>query len=140
MMRIITHVLSALALLLAPGLAIAAPNQIKVKPGEVEVFDGGTIKVGGHNMRLKNLDTANLAEPRCDKEKQRAITARDLLSNMVSASSSIIIAFDGTLDKKQRYIVDLIIDGENVSKTLLKEGLAFEPQQVVQGSADHWCY
>jgi len=99
----------------------------------MSVYDGDTIRVNidsfpdiiGKNIRirLKGIDTPEI-KGKCQKEIDLAIMARDYLRNAINQSSHIELK-NIERGKYFRIVGELYIDGENISKGLLKEKLAY---------------
>ena len=99
----------------------------------MSVYDGDTIRVNidsfpdiiGKNIRirLKGIDTPEI-KGKCQKEIDLAIMARDYLRNAINQSSHIKLK-NIERGKYFRIVGELYIDGENISKGLLKEKLAY---------------
>ena len=99
----------------------------------ISVYDGDTIRVNidsypdiiGKNIRirLKGIDTPEI-KGKCQKEIDLAIMARDYLRNAINQSSHIELK-NIERGKYFRIVGELYIDGENISKGLLKEKLAY---------------
>ena len=99
----------------------------------ISVYDGDTIRVNidsypdiiGENIRvrLKGIDAPEI-KGKCQKEIDLAIMARDYLRNAINQSSHIELK-NIERGKYFRIVGELYIDGENISKGLLKEKLAY---------------
>ena len=110
----------------------------------MSVYDGDTIRVNidsfpdiiGKNIRirLKGIDTPEI-KGKCQKEIDLAIMARDYLRNAINQSSHIELK-NIERGKYFRIVGELYIDGENISKGLLKEKLAYIYHG---GKKRNWC-
>jgi len=99
----------------------------------ISIYDGDTLRVNidsfpdiiGKNIRirLKGIDTPEI-KGKCQKEIDLAIMARDYLRNAINQSSHIELK-NIERGKYFRIVGELYIDGENISKGLLKEKLAY---------------
>ena len=100
----------------------------------VSVYDGDTIsvdidafpKIIGQkiSIRINKIDTPEI-RGRCQKEKDLAIKARDLVYNLVKESREIVLK-NMTRDKYFRIGADLYVDGKNVADILIFNSLAVE--------------
>jgi len=99
----------------------------------ISIYDGDTIRVNidsfpdiiGKNIRIriKGIDAPEI-KGKCQKEIDLAIMARDYLRNAINQSSQIELR-NMERGKYFRIVGELYIDGENISKGLLKEKLAY---------------
>lgn len=109
----------------APAANAAADNA----PCRVtRVTDGDTVELacaelGRFDARLTGFDTPELFSPRCAAEKRVAATAKARLGAMVR-SASVVDARIGAFDRYGRRLVRLRLDGTDVGRVLISEGLA----------------
>ena len=99
----------------------------------ISIYDGDTLRVNidsfpdivGKNIRIriKGIDAPEI-KGKCQTEIALAIMARDYLRNAVNQSSRIELR-NIERGKYFRIIGDLYIDGENISKGLIKAKLAY---------------
>ena len=99
----------------------------------ISVYDGDTLRVNidsfpdivGKNIRIriKGIDAPEI-KGKCQKEIDLAIMARDYLRNAINQSSQIELR-NMERGKYFRIVGELYIDGENISKGLIKEKLAY---------------
>ncbi|MBB4123595.1 thermonuclease family protein [Martelella radicis] len=115
---------------------------IVTSAGEISVYDGDTIKIGGQRMRLLDIDTPEISKPRCSYEEKAGSEARDRLRELIGQAGTVEIIDSGTTDKYGRNLIHVEIDGRDAGKVLLNEGLALRYRG---GSAAwsarkrHWC-
>jgi len=110
----------------------------------ISVYDGDTIRVNidsfpdiiGKNIRIriKGIDAPEI-KGKCQKEIDLAILARDYLRNFINQSSQIELR-NIERGKYFRIVGELYIDGENISRVLIEEGLAYEYHR---GKKRDWC-
>jgi endonuclease YncB( thermonuclease family) len=90
-------------------------------------YDGDTcyVIVDGTNtkIRLLELDTPEISKPKCDKELQLGLKARDYLNSLIMNASSIEFKTDYKKDYFGRILAHLIIDGEDVSAKIVSNNL-----------------
>ncbi|MGO8054924.1 thermonuclease family protein [Rhizobium leguminosarum] len=99
------------------------------------VVDGDTVKCDGQNMRLlgegvpfvSGIDTPEIgSHAKCIKERKLALIAKGRLKELL-AEKGLRVVFSGAVDKTQthRPLVNIYrASGEEIGKTLLKEGFA----------------
>jgi endonuclease YncB( thermonuclease family) len=98
----------------------------------ISIYDGDTLRVNidsfpdivGKNIRIriKGIDAPEI-KGKCQTEIDLAIMARDYLRNAINQSSQIELR-NMERGKYFRIVGELYIDGENISKGLIKEKLA----------------
>ena len=103
-------------------------------------YDGDTcyVTVDGTNtkIRLLELDTPEISKPKCETELELGLIARDYLNNLIAKASTIEFKTDYTEDYFGRILTYLIIDGEDVSALLVKNGLGVVYKK---GHKMDWC-
>ncbi|TBY54512.1 thermonuclease family protein [Rhizobium leguminosarum bv. viciae] len=111
------------------------------------VVDGDTVKCDGQNMRLlgegvpfvSGIDTPEIgSHAKCIKERKLALIAKGRLKELL-AENGLRIVLSGAVDRTptHRPLVNIYrTNGEEIGKTLLKEGLArtWSPKQ-----RNDWC-
>ena len=110
----------------------------------ISIYDGDTLRVNidsfpdivGKNIRIriKGIDAPEI-KGKCQTEINLAIMARDYLRNAINQSSQIELR-NIKRGKYFRIVGELYIDGENISKDLVKKRLA-NPYQG--GKKSNWC-
>ena len=110
----------------------------------ISIYDGDTLRVNidsfpdivGKNIRIriKGIDAPEI-KGKCQTEINLAIMARDYLRNAINQSSQIELR-NIERGKYFRIVGELYIDGENISKDLVKKRLA-NPYQG--GKKSNWC-
>ena len=109
------------------------------------IYDGDTLRVNidsfpdivGKNIRIriKGIDAPEI-KGKCQTEIDLAIMARDYLRNAINQSSQIELR-NIERGKYFRIVGELYIDGENISKGLIKEKLAY----IYHGGKKRsWCF
>ena len=99
----------------------------------ISIYDGDTLSVNidsfpdivGKNIRIriKGIDAPEI-KGKCQKEIDLAVMARDYLRNAINKSNQIELR-NIERGKYFRIVGELYIDGENISKGLIKEKLAY---------------
>lgn len=102
------------------------------------VYDGDTVSLdcGAKRLsaRVSGLDAPEAKSPRCDVEKTLADQATERL-RALSASGAVTFAGHAR-DKYGRLLVTMKVDGQDVAKTLIQEGLAVS---YTGGTRIDWC-
>lgn len=97
------------------------------------VVDGDTLWLQGEKIRLSGIDAPELSEPRCRSERERAQRATDRLVTLMNGNR-IEIRRTG-VDRYQRTLADVMVDGVDVGAVLVREGLA----RAWDGRRRPWC-
>ncbi|GAM99445.1 nuclease [alpha proteobacterium U9-1i] len=112
----------------APALGIAQPR----------VIDGDTIEdlATGERIRLANVDTAEIRDgARCAAERRHGERARTEVGLLLSRARDIAVRRTGRADSYGRTIAYVLIDGRDLGRTLIAEGLA----RPWRGRREPWC-
>lgn len=103
-------------------------------------YDGDTcyVKINGKNakIRLLELDTPEISKPKCDKELQWGLEARDYLNNLIANANTVEVQTEYQKDFYGRTLAHLIIDGKDVSALLVKNKLGVVYKK---GHKMNWC-
>ena len=103
-------------------------SDIKIrKQNDLYCYDGDTCYVTykGKNdkVRLLELDTPEISNPKCEQEYALGIEARNFVNNLISEGVSIKFKTEYNRDFFGRILSYIIVDGENVSKKMVSNGL-----------------
>ena len=103
-------------------------SDIKIrKQNDLYCYDGDTCYVTykGKNdkVRLLGLDTPEISNPKCEQEYALGIDARNFVNNLISEGVSIKFKTEYNRDYFGRILSYIIVDGENVSKKMVSNGL-----------------
>mgnify|MGYP003328119704 FL=1 len=103
-------------------------SDIKIrKQNDLYCYDGDTCYVTykGKNdkVRLLELDTPEISNPKCEQEYALGIDARNFVNNLISEGVSIEFKTEYNRDFFGRILSYIIVDGENVSKKMVSNGL-----------------
>lgn len=97
------------------------------KQNDLYCYDGDTCYVTykGKNdkVRLLELDTPEISNPKCEQEYALGIDARNFVNNLISEGVSIKFKTEYNRDFFGRILSYIIVDGENVSKKMVSNGL-----------------
>ena len=103
-----------------------ADMQIR-KQNDLFCYDGDTCYVTyqGNNdkVRLLDLDTPEISHPKCEKEYTHGIEARNYINKYISDGKKIEFETEYNRDFFDRILAYIIVDGENVSKIMVLNGL-----------------
>ncbi|QKN14306.1 thermonuclease family protein [Sinorhizobium meliloti WSM1022] len=100
------------------------------------VVDGDTLYVGGTKLRVADIDTPEISEPKCASEKALGERATERLIELVNAGPFEVSAWQGRdEDQYGRKLRVLIRDGRSLGDILVSEGLA----RTWSGRREPWC-
>ena len=100
------------------------------------VVDGDTIWLEGVKIRVANIDTPEISQPRCDYEYELGIQARDRLVVLLNQGEFSAVPI-GSRDEDQygRKLRVLMRNGRSIGDQLVAEGLA----RTWTGRREPWC-
>jgi micrococcal nuclease len=100
------------------------------------VVDGDTIWLEGVKIRVADIDTPEISQPRCDYEYELGIKARDRLVVLLNQGEFSAVPI-GNRDEDQygRKLRVLMRDGRSLGDQLVAEGLA----RTWTGRREPWC-
>lgn len=100
------------------------------------VVDGDTFWLEGVKVRVADIDTPEISEPRCDAEFSLGIRARDRLRDLLN-EGPFTLAPTGNRDEDQygRKLRIVVRDGQSLGDILVTEGLA----RTWTGRRQPWC-
>lgn len=101
-------------------------STLKVPAAEVIVIDGDTIDHGGDSYRLVGFDTPETYRHQCDAEKALGLKATKRLTELIQTAGHIDLEIEGDVDRHGRFLAVGQVNGRNVAKILISEGLARE--------------
>ena len=97
------------------------------KQNDLFCYDGDTCYVTyqGNNdkVRLLDLDTPEISHPKCEKEYTHGIEARNYINKYILDGEKIEFETEYNRDFFDRILAYIIVDGENVSKIMVLNGL-----------------
>jgi micrococcal nuclease len=129
-----------LLLLIAIAVLALAPSPKAAPPqgvGAYVVVDGDTIRSpAGVPYRLIGFDTPETFHARCAEELSAGLKAKARLEELL-ASGEVRLIETGKIDRYGRSLATLTIDGVDVAKILIGEGLA-RPYSG-RGQRGSWC-
>jgi micrococcal nuclease len=144
----LTSILALAAILAAPiiadGYAGAATTEAaqtafqKCKSGASIncVVDGDTIWLGGNKIRIADIDTPEISDPRCPSELALGNRATNRLIELINDGPFELHAWPGRdEDRYGRKLRVLVRDGRSLGDILVSEGLA----RTWSGRREPWC-
>ncbi|MDE8762571.1 thermonuclease family protein [Rhizobium sp. CBK13] len=100
------------------------------------VVDGDTMWIGGQKVRVADIDTPEVSEPRCSSELALGNKATARLVELVNEGPFELKAWPGRdEDKYGRKLRVLVRDGRSLGDILVSEGLA----RTWTGRRQPWC-
>ena len=90
----------------------------------IVVIDGDTIELDGTRWRLMGYDTPETVHAQCDAERALGRIAAKRLRELVSDGQVMIRANRRATDRYGRRLGWLFVNGEDVGKILIREGMA----------------
>lgn len=100
------------------------------------IVDGDTLWSNGIKIRIADIDTPEISQPRCAAEKALGKRAKVRLMELVNAGPFQMQAWPGRDDDKYgRKLRVLVKDGRSIGDMLVSEGLA----RTWNGKKQPWC-
>lgn len=100
------------------------------------VVDGDTLYVGGQKIRVADIDTPEISQPKCASEKALGERATLRLIELVNQGPFEVLAWQGRdEDQYGRKLRVLVRNGRSIGDILVSEGLA----RTWSGRREPWC-
>ncbi len=97
------------------------------KQNDFFCYDGDTCYVTFQGkkdkVRLLDLDTPEISNPKCEKEYMLGIEARDYINQLISEGKRIEFETEYNRDFFDRILSYIIVDGKNASKLMVTHRL-----------------
>ena len=140
-------VLKGIGIIIALGVAMtvtfdAMRQRIILEVEQVvSVADGDTFTIMAEGqeqrVRFRGVDTPELSEPKCGRERELALQARQFVIEQLNAAQRItLIELDRTGDRYGRWLAYVYVDGESLVQRTIDAGLG----RVYEGGPrSGWC-
>jgi micrococcal nuclease len=105
---------------------------------QIRVIDGDTFEDTGANVtyRIENIDTPETgSRARCAAERELGNRATSAARALIANAADFEIRATGRIDRYERAIAFVLIDGRDLGETLIAEGLA----RPWRGRREPWC-
>jgi len=89
------------------------------------VTDGDTVRLGDERIRLIGVDTPEVRRPKCKAEKMLGDRATIYVRGRLAVAKDVQINRNG-VDRYGRTLARVVLDGEDLSKAIIKAGLGME--------------
>ena len=99
------------------------------------VVDGDTFWVRGTKIRIADIDTPELSPPRCERERQRGMAAKQRLLEILNSGPLLFKSTARDEDRFGRKLRVVYSGHRSVGDILIAEGLA----RKWEGSRRRWC-
>lgn len=100
------------------------------------VVDGDTLWIDGQKVRIADIDTPEISEPKCASERTLGNQATQRLIDLINEGPFELKAWPGRdEDRYGRKLRVLIRDGRSLGDILVSEGLA----RTWSGRREPWC-
>lgn len=99
------------------------------------VVDGDTLWINGRKVRIADMDTPEIHNPRCAGEAARGQRAKQRLLELVNSGDVTVDGAEGDNDRYGRALRRVRHNGKSVGETMVGEGLAHD----WDGRRHPWC-
>ncbi len=99
------------------------------------VVDGDTFWLRGTKIRIADIDTPELSPPRCERERQRGMAAKQRLLEILNSGPIVLKSTARDEDRFGRKLRVVFRGDRSVGNILIAEGLA----RKWEGSRRGWC-
>jgi endonuclease YncB( thermonuclease family) len=99
------------------------------------VVDGDTVWIAGEKVRIAGIDAPETHEPKCAAEAALGKRSAERLHALLNSGTVTARPADRNRDPNGRLLRTIDVDGRDVGKTLISEGLARE----YAGAKHGWC-
>lgn len=99
------------------------------------VVDGDTFWLRGTKIRIADIDTPELSPPRCERERQRGMAAKQRLLEILNSGPIVLKTTARDEDRFGRKLRVVFRGDRSVGDILIAEGLA----RKWEGSRRSWC-
>ena len=99
------------------------------------VVDGDTFWLEGTKYRISDIDTPEISEPKCRRERELGERAKHRLQGLLNAGAFDLRAGIRDEDRYGRKLREVYRNGQSLGDVLIEEGLAHK----WIGSKQSWC-
>jgi endonuclease YncB( thermonuclease family) len=99
------------------------------------VVDGDTFWFHGEKIRIADIDTPELSPPRCRRERELGLAAKQRLLDLLNEGSFSLTSGAREEDRYGRKLRNVYREGKSIGDTLVADGLA----RRWDGSRRSWC-
>ena len=100
------------------------------------IVDGDTIWLDGVKIRVADIDTPEIGNPKCQSERKLGLQAKDRLRVLLNSGPFDLHAWENRdEDQYGRKLRVLVRDGRSIGDQLVEEGLA----RTWSGRREPWC-
>lgn len=104
----------------------------------VEVISGDTLLLNGRRWWLLGFETPRVEEALCSSERKAGEAARARLEALIKSAKDVrVIPWNLVRDRYRQYRGWLYLDGKDVAKDLIAEGLARKAKRDADRTG--WC-
>jgi micrococcal nuclease len=93
----------------------------------------------GIRHRLMGFDAPEIRQSQCSDERKRGVAARGRLEQLIVTAQSVELKPSRKLERYQRMLSTLYIDGENVADIAVREGWGMRYNGGREPRPD-WCF
>ena len=126
------------AFLLAFGAQVEPLNHFDlcVQIRHTCVVDGDTFWLNGEKIRIADIDTPEISQPKCDAEYELGMRATSRLLELLNAGPFELVPIpDRDKDPYGRLLRVVVRNGRSLGDQLVREGLA----RTWSGRREPWC-
>ena len=135
---VLTGMVATRSSVIGPAVAMAASPQFELC-GMVHktcVVDGDTFWLEGRKVRIADIDTPEVNEPKCDSEYALGMKATHRLRDLLNAGAFELKPIPGRdQDRYGRDLRVVVRNGRSIGDQLVSEGLA----RTWSGRREPWC-
>lgn len=100
------------------------------------VIDGDTFRIDGRKVRIADIDTPEISDPKCPSEYERGMQAKARLRELLNVGPIELAPIVGRdKDRFGRELRVVLRDGRSLGDQLVSEGLA----RTWTGRREPWC-
>jgi len=104
------------------------------------IYDGDTMTIVHEGemqrVRLRGIDTPELSEPKCERERELARAAKEFTVEQLRRAHTVsLVNIDPNEDRYGRWIATVLVDGVSLNDLIVVEGHG----RVWRGRRENWC-